>query len=146
MRSVLAVNIHSDKAAIDALATEFYGAFTNRGGTPENIDALYSVFLPQAIIVKNIDAAAEVLALKEFVEPRREILTNGSLRDFREFEVSEHTEIFGNVAQRFSRYEKSWTASDRMFSGSGAKSLQFVRTSGGWKICALAWDDLPQTH
>ena len=131
----------SDKEAIDEIAGAFFGAFANGSGTPESIDVLYDIFIPEAIVVKNVGGTTEVLSVSGFVEPRRAILSDGSLQDFREYEVCEKTDIFANIGQRFSRYEKSWSASGRSFSGSGVKSLQFVRTSRGWKISGLVWDD-----
>ncbi|MBC5815706.1 MAG: DUF4440 domain-containing protein, partial [Candidatus Eremiobacteraeota bacterium] len=76
-----------------------------------------------------------------FIEPRRAALTDGSLIDFREKEVFEKTEIYGNIAQRFSCHEKSWKVSDEKFQGRGAKVIQYIRTPAGWKISSLAWDD-----
>jgi hypothetical protein len=134
--------VQSDKDAIDAIVGVFFDAFTNGSGVPQNIDRLYEVFMPEAIVVQNVHGATEVFDVRGFVEPRRTILTNGRLQDFREWEVSESTEIFGSIAQRFSRYEKSWTVSGEDFSGAGVKSLQFARTADGWKISALAWDDV----
>jgi hypothetical protein len=130
-----------DKDAIDALAAEFFDAFTNGGGVPGNIDRLYEIFIPEAIVVMSGGAANKAVSVRDFVEPRREILTNGALEDFREWEVAEVTEIAGTIAHRFSRYEKSWIAAGTKRSGSGVKSLQFVRTDRGWQICALAWAD-----
>jgi ribosomal-protein-serine acetyltransferase len=76
-----------------------------------------------------------------FVEPRRTLLTDGSLADFSEEETLERTEVFGNIAQRFSCYKKSWRAQTMSFSGSGTNSFQFVRTAAGWKIASVVWDD-----
>lgn len=130
-----------DKTAIDELTAAFFDAFTNCGGAVPHIDALYDLFMPGALIVKNVGGVPETYDTAGFIEPRRSILTDGSLVEFREREVSETTEIFGNVAQRFSRYEKSWIAAGQSRTGSGVKSIQFVRSPGGWKISALAWDD-----
>jgi hypothetical protein len=126
---------------LDALAAAFYDAFTMSGGAAPNIDTLYRIFIPQAIVVNNVGAATEVLDVRAFVEPRRELLSGGAFSAFREWETAETTEIFANIAHRFSRYEKTWVANGRPFSGAGAKSLQFVRTGEGWKLSALAWDD-----
>lgn len=133
--------MQSDEDAIDELTAAFFGAFNNCNGAKPDLDRLYPLFMSEAIIVKNVGGATEVYDVAAFIEPRREVLTNGSLADFREEEVSETTEIFGTIAQRFSRYEKSWTAAGQPRTGSGAKSIQFVRTPEGWKISALAWDD-----
>lgn len=130
-----------DAQAIDNVTAAFFDAFTNRGGKAQNVDALYDIFLPEAVIVKNVGGSPVISTVEGFIEPRREILTNGSLAEFSEWETSERTEVFGNIAQRFSRYAKSWLQEGRQCSGSGAKSMQFVRTPHGWKIASLVWDD-----
>ncbi len=133
--------VQSDKEIIDEITSAFYSAFSNQGGRPEKIDTLYLLFIENAIIVMNVGTAMDVMDVRQFIEPRRRILTDGLLQDFREWEVEETTNILGNVAQRLSRYEKSWDASGTPASGAGVKALQFVRSVDGWKIAALAWDD-----
>jgi len=130
-----------DRADIDAAAGAFFDAFTNVGGAPANIDRLYDLFLPECIIVGVAAGAAKVYDLAAFVEPRRTILSDGTLTGFREEELSEQTTIAGSIAQRTSRYGKSWTAGGRSQTGSGVKSLQFVRMPEGWRIAALVWED-----
>jgi hypothetical protein len=83
----------------------------------------------------------QVYDIGGFIEPRRAILTDGSLVDFCEQEVSEETNICGNIAHRLSRYAKAWVASGAAQTGGGTKSMQFVRTAAGWKIASLIWDD-----
>lgn len=129
-----------DKSAIDALTVEFYGAFTNRGGAAD-VDRLYRLFIPGANVIKNVGGELAVYDLRGFVEPRRALLSDGSIADFVEEETAEKTELFGNIAQRFSRYRKQWKAAGQTCSGGGAKSLQFVRTPDGWRIASLVWDD-----
>jgi ribosomal-protein-serine acetyltransferase len=136
----------ADKTAIDELVAAFFDAFTNRAGTKPDLDRLYRLFIPQAIIIKNTGTEPEVYDVAGFAEPRRKMLTDGSLTEFSEQEVSERTEIFGNVAQRFCLYKKSWIASGTAFEGGGANVIQFVRTPAGWKIGSLAWDDVPPSR
>jgi hypothetical protein len=130
-----------EKTAIDALSAHFYEAFSNGDGAPD-VDRLYDIFLPQARIVKNTGGAPVVYDLKGFAEPRRAILSDGTLRRFREYETAEETAIFQNIAHRFSRYRKTWEDAEGVKHGAGAKSMQFVRTVDGWKIAALVWDDV----
>jgi hypothetical protein len=118
------------KDAIDELTRAFFGSLSNVGGV-----------VPNLIVIKNIDALPVVYDVKGFIEPRRALLTDGSLVDFSEEEPSERTDIFANIAQRFSCYKKSWSAHGVSFSGSGTNSFQFVRTSTGWKIVSVVWDD-----
>lgn len=131
-------------AEIDAITAEFFDAFTNCGGRAPEVDCLYNLFIPQAIIVKNTGGQPEVYDVAGFVEPRREILSNGTLTEFREAEVSERTQVYGRIAQRFSLYEKSWIANGKRYTGSGAKTIQFVLTPAGWRLASLVWDDDPQ--
>jgi RimJ/RimL family protein N-acetyltransferase len=137
----MVVAMQPDNIAIDRATRAFYDAFTNRGGVEPNLDSLYELFLPQAVVTKNTGSMPEVHDLAGFVESRRALLTGGTLTDFSEEEVFERTDVLGNVAQRFSLYRKSWFESGRPFEGRGVTTLQFVRTPGGWKIASVAWDD-----
>jgi hypothetical protein len=128
------------RAEIDELTRVFFGAFTNKAGPP-GVDGLYRLFLPQAVIMKRTGATCEVYDLKEFIEPRRQLLTNGSLVDFSEEETAARTDIFGGIAQRFCTYRKAGVLSGRPFSGRGVKTIQFIRLGAEWKISALAWED-----
>jgi hypothetical protein len=130
-----------DEHAINEVARQFFSAFTNHGGTAPAIDRLYRLFAADASIITTAGGIPRIFDVAGFVEPRRAILTDGSFVDFTEEEVSARTEIFGNIAHRFSRYRKSWIASGRHCEGEGAKSLQLFRTSEGWKIASLIWDD-----
>jgi hypothetical protein len=69
------------------------------------------------------------------------MLTDGSLTDFREWEVAGRTDLFGDIAQHFCSYAKAGTLHGVPFTGRGMKTLQFVRTPAGWRISAVAWDD-----
>jgi len=128
------------RAEIDGLTRAFFGAFTNKGGRPD-VDLLYRIFLPSAVITKRAGAEVEICDLRQFVEPRRRLLTDGSLVDFIEEETAARTDIFGGIAQRFCTYRKAGILAGRSFSGRGVKTIQFVRVGAEWKISALAWED-----
>ncbi|MBK3494158.1 hypothetical protein JFL43_04645 [Viridibacillus sp. YIM B01967] len=61
--------------------------------------------------------------------------------NFKEEEVYEITEIFGNIAHRFSLYRKIGVLAGEAFDTMGMKTMQFIRTPCGWKISSIAWDD-----
>jgi ribosomal-protein-serine acetyltransferase len=130
------------KAELDQLTRAFLGAFTNTGGSRPNIDVIREVFIPQGTIIKNVGAEPVIYDLDAFVAPREKILTDGTLTEFSEWEVAEHTEVFGSVAHRFSHYRKSGFLAGEWFEGSGHKTTQFVRTPGGWRMSSMAWDDV----
>lgn len=65
----------------------------------------------------------------------------GELTRFHEAEMSDTADVFGNVAHTFSVYVKSGTLKDVPFEVNGMVSTQFIRTSAGWKISSMVWDD-----
>lgn len=105
------------------------------------MDALRALFLPGAVIVRTCGTEPAVYGVDSFVAPRQELLSGTGLVDFQEWELSGHTEVFGDIAQHFSGYAKHGVQDGLAFSGRGMKTLQFVRTPAGWRISAAAWDD-----
>lgn len=130
------------KAELDALMGVFLGAFTNTGAAAPDVDAVRRVFIPEGMIIKNVGGDPVVHDLDAFIEPRRRILTDGTLTEFSEWEVAERTEVFGSIAHRFSTYRKSGRLDGAWFEGEGRKTTQFVRTPSGWRMSSMAWDDL----
>ncbi|MFF8914741.1 GNAT family N-acetyltransferase [Streptomyces sp. NPDC015032] len=135
------VPVSGVKAELDQLMCTFLGAFTNTGGTRPNVDVVREVFIPQGTIIHNTGADPVVYDLDTFIEPRQKMLTDGTLTEFSEWEVTERSEIFGSIAHRFSEYRKSGFLGGEWFEGSGRKTIQFVRTPAGWKMSSMAWDD-----
>ncbi|GAA1123359.1 hypothetical protein GCM10009630_21590 [Kribbella jejuensis] len=130
------------KAEIDRLTAEFFGAFDNRDGKVADVDRIRRVMLPEGVIVCTAPQYA-VYSVENFIEPRRALLSDGRLTEFSEWEVSERTQVDGDLAVRFSEYAKSGVREGRPFEGTGAKTLQFVRSPEGWRISAVAWYDHP---
>ncbi|MBL8351382.1 MAG: hypothetical protein JNL87_13860 [Burkholderiaceae bacterium] len=81
------------------------------------------------------------LRCSQFIAPRNENVRVGELTDFHESELSGTTEMFGNVAHRFSAYTKSETLKGSRFSARGMISTQFIHTPRGWTVSSMAWDD-----
>jgi hypothetical protein len=130
-----------DRVVIAEIVRSFFAAFTSGADCAARLDALRQVFLPEAVIVRTCGGVPAVYTVESFIEPRRELLSNGTLTDFREWELSGRTEIFGDIAQHFCSYAKAGVQHGVSFTGQGMKTLQFVRTLAGWRISAAAWDD-----
>ncbi len=130
------------KTEIDRLMHAFLGAFTTTGGRRPDIGVIREVFIPQGMIIKNLGGEPVVYDLDAFIAPRERILTDGTVTEFSEWEVSERTEIFGTIAHRFSEYRKSGFQDGARLEGSGCKTTQFVRTPEGWRMSSMAWDDV----
>ncbi|MEU3727227.1 DUF4440 domain-containing protein [Streptomyces sp. NPDC031705] len=130
------------KTEIDLVTAEFFGAFDNRGGRKADLAEIGRLVLPGGVIVKT-GPDFTVYTVDEFVEPRRRLLSEGRLTEFREWETSERTEIRGDIASRFGEYRKSGVLDGEPFEGGGTKTIQFVRTPQGWRIAAFSWYDHP---
>lgn len=132
-----------DQAEIDRLMGLFMASFTNTGGRHPDLEIIRELFVPEGRIISNTGNDPVIMDLDAFVEPRQKMLTDGTLTEFSEWEVSQRTEIFGSVAHRFTEYRKSGVRSGEHFEGHGHKTTQFLRTPAGWRMSSMAWDDEP---
>ncbi len=131
----------TDRAAIDAVVEAFFAAFTSGDTSPGRWDALRDLFLPDAVVVRTCGLTPTVYDVDGFIAPRRALLTDGGLTDFREWVLTGRTDLFGDIAQWFGGYAKAGVQDGTPLAGRGMKSIQLVRTDGGWRISAAAWDD-----
>jgi hypothetical protein len=129
-----------DRQAIDALVRAFFAVFDNRGGLFRS-GTLHELCLPECVIVKAGPDGPAICGLEAFIAPRAALLTSGELTDFFEEEVEGRTDLFGGVAQRFCVYRKAGVLNCKAFRARGMKAFQFVKTQGGWRISAFAWED-----
>ena len=128
---------------LDPLVRSFYSAFDNRDGRVATVEAVTSLFTPQAVIAKRGPSAFELSTPEQFARPRVALLNDAALVDFHEWETSCETRIEGDLALRTSRYEKTGTLNGEPYAGKGTKFFQFIRMDGRWKILSLAWADDP---
>ena len=136
-----AEDIGAVRAALDALVHQFFAAVSFESGQRAEYRAIHDLFVEDGKLIKNSGVRPEIATVEQFVEPRQRSADSGELSEFTEAETAEITEVFGNVAHRFSTYTKSGVLGGTPFTGDGMISTQFVRTPDGWKISSMAWDD-----
>ncbi len=129
------------KAELDRLTAEFFQAVSFEAGQMPPYENIYALFIETGLLIKNTASTPEISTVRQFIEPRKALVHSGELTRFREVELSETTEIFGNVAHRFSAYAKSGAMKGIAFESRGMISTQFIVTPVGWKMSAMAWDD-----
>lgn len=134
----------ADRAAIAAVLRAFFAAFTSGPAVETGLEALRAAFLPEAVIVRT-DGSSQpaVYDVEGFIAPRQALLSGGTLLDFREWELSGRTDVFGDIAQHFCSFAKAGIQNGTPFSARGMKTIQLVRTAAGWRISAVAWADEP---
>jgi len=141
-----------DLAAIAQLFGRFLGAVSFERGQRPAYGDLHDLFVAGGTLIRAISDVPEIATVEEFIAPRQETVDSGALEWFEEVEVAQITEIFGNVAHRFSTYEKRGALNGAAIDARGAISTQFVQTPEGWRISSMAWDDerpgltLPQRY
>jgi hypothetical protein len=129
------------RAELDRLSSAFFQAVSFEVGEVPPYDNIHALFVDTGILIKNTAATPEISSVSQFIEPRLALVRSGELTRFREAELSESTQIFGNVAHRFSAYAKSGALKGVAFEARGMISTQFISTPGGWRMSAMAWDD-----
>jgi hypothetical protein len=134
-------DVAADRTAIAGIVRTFFAAFTSGPDVGDRLGALREAFLPEAVIIRTCGGEPTVYDPDSFIAPRQALLSGGALVDFSEWELSGRTEVFGDIAQHFCSYAKAGVQDGIPFAARGMKTLQFVRTSDGWRISAAAWDD-----
>jgi len=134
-------NIEKDKLDIDKLTNRFFDLFTNLDGKAPKVKDIYNIFIEDGLIISNTTGKPIVYDLQDFIEPREKMLRDGTLTEFQENEVSHKTEVFKNIAQRFSLYRKSGKLNGKFFESEGMKTIQFVKIDDKWKMASIAWSD-----
>lgn len=129
------------KAQLGRLAADFFRAVSFEPGGAPSYGSIPALFIDRGLLIKNVGSVPEISSVQEFIGSREAQVRSGALTRFHEAELSESTEIFGNVAHRFSSYAKSGTSGGTPFAVRGMVTTQFVNTPAGWKMSAMAWDD-----
>jgi hypothetical protein len=127
--------------ALAALMQAFFDAVSFEPGERPPYERLHGLFIDGGLLIRNIGPAPEVTGVAQFIAPRQRSVEAGELTAFRETELAEITEVFGQVAHRTSTYAKTGTLNGQAFAARGVISTQFVSTPIGWRISAMAWDD-----
>jgi RimJ/RimL family protein N-acetyltransferase len=138
---LMVYSITADKFIINQLTKSFFNIFTNSNKQQPDWSKIHTMCLPETIIIKKSRNNEEVYSLNTFIEPRKKILSDGTLTEFEEYEIFEETRITGNIAQRFSKFQKNGYFNKTYFKEKGDKLFQYVKTSNGWKINSVIWED-----
>ena len=137
---LLVYAVSKDKFYISEITNRFFDSFTNKESSPPKLETLKSICIPEVRIV-NINGSEIIYNLDSFLEPRKKLLTDGTLVEFEEKEVYEKTSIIQNIAHRHSKYEKSGVLNGKKFRQTGHKLFQFIKTNLDWKIKSVIWED-----
>ena len=128
-------------AMLKALIDDFFQAVSFDTGQSPAYARIRELFIDDGKLIRNSAELPEISSVDDFIAARERAFGSGALTSFEEVEIAETTEVFGNVAHRFSTYTKRGTMHGEEIEGAGVISTQLVRTPAGWKISSMAWDD-----
>lgn len=137
---LLQYSLNRDSLLIGKCIGDFYSIFSNASHQPE-FERIDKICSPAASIIKKSAEGAEIHDLKSFTDPRKKILTDGTLTEFSEWETGEETKVTGTIAQRYSKYHKKGLLHGKYFEASGHKMFQLMKEHGVWKIVHVIWED-----
>lgn len=126
---------------IDEHIHQFFQLFENRNEKIPALEKLRELCLPQVMIMHKEGNSISIMTLEEFITPRHQKLTDGSLSNFQEHEIKEITHIENEIAQRISRYQKIGILNGVPFQGEGTKSFQLIKQNKKWRIASIIWED-----
>lgn len=138
---LLVYSISVDKLLINQVTHNFFNLFTNASQQKPILEKIQNICLPETIIIKKSKDKEDILNINAFIEPRKKILSDGTLTEFEEYEIFEETRVVANIAQRFSKYQKKGYLNGNYFEGKGNKLFQYIKTNKGWKIVSVNWED-----
>ncbi|MFP3595583.1 GNAT family N-acetyltransferase [Chryseobacterium sp. SIMBA_029] len=138
---LLIYSIKADNFLINQITKVFFNLFTNIKQSKPELEKINDICFPETIIIKKSKDNEETFNIETFISPRKKILSDGTLTEFEEYEVAEETKVVNNLAQRFSKYQKKGYLNGEYFEGNGNKFFQYIKTTKGWKINAVIWED-----
>lgn len=135
----------ADVASIDAIVTALYETVQRAPGARFQWDRARTLFHPTARLIPNPEqtgGVGRVLTLEEFIAWIDGVTTFGGPQDlgFAEEEIAHVTERFGDIAHRFSTYQKHFWGDDEIL-GRGINSIQLLWRDGRWWITNIIWDE-----
>ena len=131
----------ADSQEINKLIATFYEIFDNRNSKQPEWEHFHNCCVPKCLIVRKLGENEDFYSSEDFLKPRIKLLSDGSLKEFHEYEVSGETSVIGNLAQHKSRYTKNGILNEQPYSGNGNKCFQLIKTHHGWRICSIIWED-----
>ena len=134
-------SLAKDKFHISEITKSFFSSFTNKENSTPALELLSSISIPEILIVNRKESQPIRYTLDSFLEPRRKILTDGTLIEFEEKEIYNETKIANNKAVRYSEYEKSGILNGKKFTQRGHKLFHFIKVDQTWKISTVIWED-----
>jgi len=131
----------ADLSSIDAIVKAIYQTISFPKGEDPNWDRFRALFVPNAKLIRITQDGVNKMDIEGFILSFTERIRKGLIRSFREAEISQKTDTFGDIAQIFSTYVKNVNPDDSESSVRGINSIQLYYDGQRWWISSLLWED-----
>src|SRR5437016_2900749 len=101
------------------LKADFFRAVSFESGQRPAYARIRELFIADGKLIRNSSEVPEISSVDDFIASRQSSFDSGALTSFEEIETAETTEVFGNIAHRFSTYEKRGAMHGEAIEGSG---------------------------
>ncbi|PRP91979.1 hypothetical protein ENSA5_51900 [Enhygromyxa salina] len=140
----------ADVDSLDGIVNALYASISFEAGEHPAWPRFRSLFDPAAVMVR-VDSLIAALppdqrdtpplrvsTIEDYISRTTAAIESGALTAFVERELTRRTEVFADLAQVFSTYERCADAGEVR---RGINSLQLVKDSGRWRVISLTWTD-----
>ena len=138
----------ADVDSLDAIINALYASVSFAAGERPNWSRFRALFQPRALLIRATPSPASgddesgggatYSDIEGYVTRTTAAIDSGALTAFTERELSRRTEVFADIAQVFSAYERSADEGEVV---RGINSLQLVKDRDRWWIVTLSWTD-----
>jgi hypothetical protein len=130
---------------IDHLTERFYESVCYSAEHFPNVDQLQELFYGSGQLINNNLEPPVHFTVQTFAHAIMGQIEKGNTEYFVQQEISDQTEIFGNMAQRISVFEYSFVKDTPNWKR-GVSFLQYICIDNEWRIISIIWtfekDDL----
>ena len=130
-----------DIQEIDHLTEHFYQSISFSKDRYPNYDMLKELFYGSGKIITNNAEQPLDFTIDSFSQTLMFQIESGNATYFSQQEISDTTEIYGNLAQRISVYEHSHLDDPKQKWKRGVNYIQFLKSKGVWLIISMIWQD-----
>ena len=123
---------------IDHLTERFYESVCYSTEHYPNVDQLQELFYGSGHMINNNLEEPVVFTVQTFAHAIMAQIETGDAGYFVQQEISDKTEIFGNMAQRISVFEYSFVK-DTPDWKKGLSFIQYICTNNRWLITSIIW-------
>ncbi len=133
----------TEEQAIGAVIDDMYAMISGPAG-PRDWSRQEKCFHPDARQIRSwVDQQGRpMIRCMSLDDYARDTMPFFAANDFYEIETERRTDVFGNIAQVWSRYEARRSPDDRDVERRGVNSIQLFRDAAhGWRIIHMIWDN-----